>query len=146
MLIYHAAFEATLAEVSRVCEEFNALATARGGVDWAAMLDLGLTEALSNVVRHGYGPEGRGRICFTCVESEGQWCMELADRGDPIPANRLSQADGSVFDFDPLDLMNIPEGGMGLPLIRSCFDGLAYHADDSGNRLALTKQLKPLSN
>ncbi|MEY4908853.1 MAG: Anti-sigma factor [Pseudomonadota bacterium] len=134
---------ATLDEVSRLCAELNLLANARGGVTWAAEIDLGMTEVLTNVVRHGYGDTGHGRITLTCRTTAVQWHLSVHDRGSPIPTDLLAQADGSVFDFDPDDLDNIPEGGMGLALIRGCFDQLDYVADDTGNRLYLVKDLPP---
>jgi serine/threonine-protein kinase RsbW len=135
--VYHAEFDATLDEVSRVCAELQVLAQARGSIDWAAQIDLGLTEALSNVVRHGYGPARSGRMSLQCEEQGEQWLITLKDRGDPIPKDLLDQADGSVFDFDPDDVQSIPEGGMGLSLIRNCFDQLDYQAEPDGNTLAL---------
>jgi serine/threonine-protein kinase RsbW len=139
--VFHAEFEATLEEVSRVCAELHGLAQARGPVDWAAQIDLGLTEALSNVVRHGYGPKRSGRMSLSCDEQDQQWWLTLKDRGDPIPKELLDRADGSVFDFDPEDLQSIPEGGMGLSLIRNCFDDLDYQATPDGNTLALRTRI-----
>lgn len=141
--LYGADIPATLDEVSRVCAELNVLAIDCGGVDWAAEIDLGLTEVLTNVVRHGYGETGQGRIVLACTAQDAQWHLCVRDQGSPIPVDLLAQADGSVFDFDPDDLDNIPEGGMGLALIRGCFDQLDYVADDLGNRLRLVKRLPP---
>jgi serine/threonine-protein kinase RsbW len=140
--VYHAEFEATLDEVSRVCSEFHTLAQARAGVEWAAHVDLGLTEALSNVVRHGYGPSRQGRMSLGCTERGKTWLMTVQDRGSPIPRDLLDRADGSVFDFDPEDVQSIPEGGMGLALIRSCFDELDYEDGADGNRLLLVKHIE----
>jgi serine/threonine-protein kinase RsbW len=134
---------ATLDDVSRLCAELNALAIARGGVTWAAEIDLGMTEVLTNVVRHGYGDNGRGRIAMTCQATAAQWHLSVHDQGSPIPTDLLAQADGSVFDFDPDDLDNIPEGGMGLALIRGCFDQLDYAANGTGNHLHLVKDIPP---
>jgi serine/threonine-protein kinase RsbW len=142
-LLYEAHIPATLEEVSRICAELNALAIARGGVEWAAEIDLGLTEVLTNVVRHGYGETGSGHIGLRCTTEARRWLLSVLDQGSPIPTDLLAQADGSVFDFDPDDLDNIPEGGMGLALIRGCFDDLDYVADTRGNRLHLVKQLPP---
>ncbi len=140
-LLYEAHIPATLEEVSRICAELNALAIARGGVEWAAEIDLGLTEVLTNVVRHGYGETGTGHIGLRCTADAGRWLLSALDQGSPIPTDLLAQADGSVFDFDPDDLDNIPEGGMGLALIRGCFDDLDYVVTPHGNRLHLVKQL-----
>jgi serine/threonine-protein kinase RsbW len=139
--IYGADFDASLEEVSRVGAALNVLASARGGVEWATLLDLGLAEAMTNVVRHGYGSGRGGRITLSCFEEAAQWRIELRDFGAPIPEDRLGRADGSIFDFDPNDIQNIPEGGMGLALIRACFDSVDYRTVGPANCLTLTKRL-----
>jgi serine/threonine-protein kinase RsbW len=139
--LYRADIDATFDEVSRVCSELCALAVARGGVEWSAQIDLGLTEAMTNVVRHGYGPTRSGRITVDCVDTGDCWQLLLADQGEPIPRDRLNQSERSVFDFDPDDLHSIPEGGMGLALIRTCFDRMDYEARPCGNLMSLSKFL-----
>ena len=141
--VYHADFEATLEEVPRVCSEVHALALERGGSQWAMLVDLGLTEALTNVIEHGYGQARCGRVGLTCLETAGQWQLTLSDCGNSIPKALLHQADGSVFDFDPDDLQSIPECGMGLALIRNCFDSVDYQVRTDGNYLLLTKNFEP---
>lgn len=138
--VYCAQFDATLSELSRVCAEIGALAETRAGADWAAEINLGLTEALSNVVRHAYDNTA-GRISLSCVETEEAWLLTLNDNGVPIPQERVDSEDESVFDFDPQDLQSLPEGGMGLALIRRCFDRVSYQAGRDGNCLSLVKML-----
>lgn len=141
--LYHAVLKATLEEVSRVCSEIHALALEQQGCEWAMLVDLGLTEALTNVIRHGYGGAQRGRVTLTCFVAADQWQLTLSDWGASIPQELLRQTDESVFDFDSDDLQNIPEGGMGLALIRSCFDSVDYQVHQGCNRLLLTKHLNP---
>ena len=143
MPVYHADFEATLQEVARVCSEVHALALERGGEIWAMLVNLGLTEALTNVIRHGYGEVQNGRVTLTCAQTARQWQLTLNDCGNPIPQALLHQAGGSVFDFDPDDLHSIPERGMGLALIHKCFDSVDYRVRADGNELLLTKNLEP---
>lgn len=140
--VYHADFEATLQEVARVCSEVHALALERGGEIWAMLVDLGLTEALTNVIRHGYGEVLNGRVTLVCFATAHQWQLTLSDCGNPIPQALLQQADGSVFDFNPDDLHSIPEHGMGLALIHKCFDSVDYQVRVDGNELLLTKNLE----
>jgi anti-sigma regulatory factor (Ser/Thr protein kinase) len=139
--VYRVRFNATLPEVSRVCGEVAILAAARAGPEWSAQVDLGLTEALSNVVRHGYAKKRAGLITLDCVETPVEWLLGVDDHGTPIPAERLAKPEGTLFDFDPQDVHRIPEGGMGLALIRRCFDRLEYHAGLDGNRMVLAKRL-----
>lgn len=139
--VYYANFEATLQEVARVCSEVHALALERGGEAWAMLVDLGLTEALTNVIRHGYGEVQNGRVTLVCLVTAHQWQLKLSDCGNPIPQALLHQADRSVFDFNPDDLHSIPEHGMGLALIHKCFDSVDYQVRMDSNELLLTKNL-----
>jgi serine/threonine-protein kinase RsbW len=126
-----------------VCSEIHTLALELQGSEWAMLVDLGLTEALTNVIRHGYGETQRGRVMLTCISAADQWQLTLSDCGAPIPLALMRHSGESVFDFDPDDLQNIPEGGMGLALIRSCFDSVDYQVHQGCNRLLLTKHLDP---
>ena len=137
--LYYANFEATFEQVSTVCAEIHALALQRGDVEWAVFIDLGLTEALTNIIRHGYGPDREGRVILTCVEFVNLWLFTLMDCGISIPQAMLRQASDSIFNFDSNDLQSIPEGGMGLALIRACFDSVSYQVYQDGNYLLLTK-------
>ena len=143
-VLYRADIAARLEDVSRVCAEVAALAAQRGDEATAAQIDLGLSEALSNVVRHGYeagAPEARVQLLWT--EQPGRWCLRLFDRGRPIPEAALQPPEGDPFDFDPLALDSLPEGGMGLALLRASFDRVDYRAGPRGNLLVLTKLLQP---
>ena len=141
--VYRAHFEATLQELARVCSEVHALALKRGGEYWAMLVDLGLTEALTNVIRHGYGAAQNGHVTLTCVETAREWQLTLSDCGNAIPQSLLKQTCSSVFDFDPDDLQSLPEHGMGLALIRNCFDSIDYQVRTEGNHLLLTKKIDP---
>lgn len=145
-VIYRATFAARLEEVSRVCGEVGALAAARLGEAQAGEIDLGLSEALSNIVRHGCAGQPGARIELVCVESPGRWCLRLFDRGRPVPAQALREPADAVFDFDPGSLDALPEGGMGLALMRACFDTLDYRAGAHGNLMVLCKSVGDRDN
>lgn len=140
-VIYRATLAARLEEVSRVCAELNALALARVGEQEAGEMDLGLAEALSNIVRHGYAGQPGATLELVCVECRGRWCLRIFDRGRPVPEGLLRADTPPVFDFDPGALDEIPEGGMGLALMRASFDEVDYRAGSRGNLMVLTKSV-----
>jgi serine/threonine-protein kinase RsbW len=85
--------------------------------------------------------DGReGLITFTCDEYEGCVVVEIDDTGLSLPAETLDKADGSVFEFNPLDIGALPEGGMGLALIKASFDSVHYQSADGTNRLTLIRR------
>jgi serine/threonine-protein kinase RsbW len=62
-----------------------------------------------------------------------------------MPAQVLDNASEDRFDFDETDLADIPEGGMGLALIRMNMDEVEYRSNESENRLRMVKRISPLS-
>lgn len=143
-VLYRAEIAARLEEVSRVCAEVAALAAQRGDETVAAQIDLGLAEALSNIARHGYAPDAPdARVQLVWTEQPGRWCLRLFDHGHPFPDTALQPGADDPFDFDPVALDSLPEGGMGLALMRASFDRVDYRAGPRGNLLVLTKFIPP---
>jgi serine/threonine-protein kinase RsbW len=68
--------------------------------------------------------------------------VRIFDWGRPIPGDALANAGLSRFDFDPTDLLEIPEGGMGLSLIASVMDEVTYRSDDGQNVLTLLRRAR----
>jgi serine/threonine-protein kinase RsbW len=109
----------------------------------AAQLRLGLVEALTNVVEHGCQGRPDGYLHLRATAGPSQWCFRLMDDGLPIPTAALASADGSVFGFDPDARDTLPEGGMGLSLIRMVFDRVDYRSSGGRNELILTVYQAP---
>jgi len=51
----------------------------------------------------------------------------------------LSKNIDSVPQFDPINVENLPEGGMGLSIIHQIMDCVAYETTNGRNKLILTK-------
>ncbi|WP_119154300.1 ATP-binding protein [Caldimonas tepidiphila] len=141
-VIYRVRVAARLEDVSRVCAEVAALAAERLGEAAAGEVDLGLSEALSNIVRHGYPPGSPDAdVQVVCVDAGDRWCLRVFDRGRSIPEERLRPSEDDPFDFDPERLDALPEGGMGLALLMASFDQVEYQAGTDGNLLVLSKRI-----
>jgi serine/threonine-protein kinase RsbW len=122
---------ARLEEVRRISE---ALAKAAGeaGLSPGELIDLDLAvvEAANNIVIHGYGGDGERSFEVSIqARSEGLSVL-LADRGRPVPAERLAASSSAPFDA---------ECGRGFGIIHACVDGLAYESEGGVNRLTLVK-------
>ncbi|MDG3441459.1 ATP-binding protein [Nitrospirillum amazonense] len=107
--------------------------------DALAAIELGIVEAVTNIVEHGYGGDA-GPIEAAVTLAEGEIVIELKDDGPPLDPARLAEA---RIDFDPTDLANLPESGMGLSLIQSSFDRVVYERAGDRNRLSLFKRIGP---
>jgi serine/threonine-protein kinase RsbW len=130
-----------LESVSPVAEGVRALALPVLGEEGAGEVELALVEALTNVIRHGYGPEG-GPVRVEASALPPLVTLRISDWGRPIPGEALAGAGLSRFDFDPDDLAELPEGGMGLSLITVLMDDVAYRSDQGQNTLTLVRGVR----
>jgi anti-sigma regulatory factor (Ser/Thr protein kinase) len=93
-------------------------------------IELALTEALSNTVRHGLQQDVDQEVILEAVPTAGGLQIVLRDRG---PA------------FDPTtrpepDLSEPRAGGYGIHLIRTVMDEVLWQYDDGENRLTLVRR------
>ncbi|MEN9629748.1 MAG: hypothetical protein RJA10_2975 [Pseudomonadota bacterium] len=133
--------DATFEAVSAAGRRLVPLLEQAFGEERGAVLRLGIVEAMTNVVEHGCAGREGGRLHLRVVSGPSQWCFTLTDNGRPIPDEAFRGADGTVFDFDPESRDQLPEGGMGLSLIRMAFDRVDYEVAATGNRLLLSTHL-----
>jgi len=103
------------------------------GDETLAELKLALTEAVSNSVRHAYGPEGEGHVDVTYELAPDRLGIEVVD-------------DGEGFDPDePPALVGeeLSEGGLGIAIIRSIADEFEIQSSPGvrGSRLRFAKHL-----
>lgn len=100
-------------------------------------VELALAEVLTNIVEHGYAGGSTDAIHVHLLDRPGALEIDVWDRGRAIPDGRLEQAGPGTFDFDPTDLAALPEGGMGLALIKQAFQEVSYRSRDGLNLLRL---------
>ena len=87
---------------------------------------LAVDEACSNIIEHGYGGEGKGKIDCTCLVQDRGLQITLRDWGEPFDPDRIGPPDFSK-PIEDLELR-----GAGLHLIRNLMDEVYF--DFSGNR------------
>ncbi len=98
-----------------------------------AELELGTTEAVSNIMRHGFEGLPEGPLNLECnVKADGQFVLNLAHKGRYFQANA---SEPSAISFPQ-------EGGMGLYLISRCVDSVNYVIRPDGtNEIQLKKNM-----
>ena len=132
----------TLADVAQATQQVRGLLP-----DWLSgsecdAIELALAEALTNIVQHGFGSGPGQPVRLRVRERGGALEVDLWDQGRPIPKDRLALADPSTtFLFDPTNLAGLPEGGMGLALIKAAFHEVRYGSRDGVNRLHLVRRM-----
>ena len=98
-----------------------------------AILELALVEAATNVVRHAYRGRAPGRIEVSLRRDGPALAISVADCGAPFDPDLVP----APPEPDPDDPSTWPEGGMGLPIIRSACDSLSYLSEGGTNRLTM---------
>jgi serine/threonine-protein kinase RsbW len=101
--------------------------------DAMADLKLALTEAVSNSVRHAYGPNGDGHVDVTYELRPDGLGIEVVDDGAGFDPDEAPSFDGG----------ELSEGGLGIAIIRSIADEFEIESSPSerGSRLRFVKNL-----
>lgn len=90
---------------------------------------IALAEACNNIVKHAYPFDSVDvpMITLDIAGDRGGVQITLRDRGGPMPDGRLPGPDLPPIDLD--DLLALPEGGFGWPLLRrmTCALSLSRH-------------------
>lgn len=121
-----------LAELSKLSQWLEGLAGQLSLTsDDAFKLELILTEAITNVIQHGYADADHGDIEIEVQDQVSQLRLELKDKAKPF--NPLEQAE-VVF---PRTLDEASEGGLGIHLIRTYTEACYYQRVEHQNVLVM---------
>ena len=107
--------------------------------EWLSDVLLAFSEALNNTIIHSYHREAGHEVALEILLEEGEATFIIRDRGTAMPSGWLSRS----IDFDPDDLHNLPEGGMGMALIESIMDHIEYSSDPGGVNSLVMKKKRP---
>jgi anti-sigma regulatory factor (Ser/Thr protein kinase) len=129
-----ATYPAYLRKIEAICR-FVGEASDQAGFDqrtrYACQLAVG--EACENIIKHGYGGEGRGDILVAAEIAPREVTIELRDTAAPFnPAGPPPRLD--------LDRENPQVGGVGLVIIHRVMDEIFYSRDGDQNCLTLRKK------
>jgi len=90
-------------------------------------IDLILEEVITNVIDHGYEDRQQHEITVRLQVDKGQVAIRVEDDGkpfNPLAAPRLNTKNPSLERL---------EGGLGIHLVRSLMNSMAYHRDQGKN-------------
>lgn len=132
-----ATLEGTSAALEQLMQELRGV----GSSEDRDAVELAAAEVLSNIVRHGYrGAPGPIRIWW--VAGSRRIELRICDCGTPIPASQLDQARHTSLDFGDTMITDLPEGGLGLALVRRLFHRVQYRSRGRVNRLRVARKIR----
>ena len=99
-------------------------------------VEICLTEALNNVIKHSYKNDNTKSIELEVKKDTNNFEIIIIDNG--LPRENLVV---SKLDFDPKDINNLPESGMGLYIIEQLMDEMKYYTKNGKNYFSLKKWL-----
>lgn len=137
MALLHLSGKATFDTVRLVGMAVRAVCASVVSGTEAAQIELAIVEASNNIVEHAYSIV-QGDIALDVDIGEKKIVIALHDTGETMPTASQQSAN---LDFDPTNLDDLPEGGMGLFLMTSIMDERSYISANGRNTLTLTKFL-----
>lgn len=99
-------------------------------------VEICLTEALNNVIKHSYKNQNTKPIDIIVKKGNDFFEIVIIDEGSS--RKNLSVPE---LNFDPKDINNLPESGMGLYIIQQLMDEMKYDSKDGKNYFSLKKWL-----
>lgn len=100
-------------------------------------LEICLTEALNNVIKHSYKGEQNHIIDVNVAVDSNLMEIQIVDEGESRKNLEIKE-----LDFDPNDIDALPESGMGLYIIKQLMDELDYYKLNGKNYFVLRKFLQ----
>jgi anti-sigma regulatory factor (Ser/Thr protein kinase) len=122
--------------VGRLIEECALAAGFDNRTSYQCQLAIG--EACENIIIHGYGGEGVGKIDVTVQSMPGEITVELRDNAPPFDAAQKPE-EVNWSEEDP------PIGGLGLLIIHRVMDKIEYLRQGDQNYLKLRKTIRNTS-
>jgi sigma-B regulation protein RsbU (phosphoserine phosphatase) len=97
-------------------------------------LILAVSEACTNIIEHGYGPENSGEMTLEIFHNQNEIIFRLTDFAKPIDHSKIV----------PRDLDEIRPGGLGIHFMQTLMDVIEFQkvANHDGNILIMKKHIE----
>lgn len=102
----------------------------------AYQIELCVVEACNNVVEHSYLDKPGNNVELVFFSDGKQIRLTIIDSGIPRK-NKIKDA----IEFNPDDVNTLPEGGMGLYIIKEIMDENEYYSENGKNYFTLTRYI-----
>ena len=134
--------ESNFEEVSHLSQAIHKMVAdaGMGEVD-SARVELGVVEALNNVVEHAYQWQLNHKIKVVFESSKNYVVIHIVDTGIAMGQNLFTHKDNQKEVKEHVEIEDIPVGGWGLALIKSIMDEVSYKSENGINHLTLLKKM-----
>jgi anti-sigma regulatory factor (Ser/Thr protein kinase) len=105
----------------------------------AHAIELCVTEAAVNCIKHGYAKEAGHLVEVLFRLERDRVVITISDTGAPLDPQILVEKKNSITAFDPADIENIPESGRGLAIMQGYMDDVRLRAEGQLKHLILVK-------
>lgn len=104
-------------------------------------VELAVVEAVTNCIEHAYNLESGNSILIKFEVSENDLIISIQDYGCYWENFKDQINKESPFEFNPLDIDSLPEGGMGVALLFQLMDEVSYQREGNINTLKIKKKI-----
>ncbi|HEY0706011.1 MAG TPA: ATP-binding protein [Polyangia bacterium] len=105
----------------------------------AGEVELAVVEVVNNCIEHAYRKTDDGQVSVSLEISDHTLRIKVSDRGRAMPPEVLATA--TVPTFDPGDTAHLPEGGMGLGIVKQLMQDVHYESTGGTNVLTMVRRL-----
>jgi serine/threonine-protein kinase RsbW len=104
-------------------------------------VELAVVEAVNNSIEHAYRKQDGFPISIRLDIGAEAVAIDIEDSGEPLDHELVEKFKAGNLSFDPEDMDNLPEGGMGWFLINSMMDEVHYVSQSGTNVLSMKKRI-----
>ena len=108
----------------------------------AHAIELCVTEAVVNSIKHAYGDEQGHEVVVTVAVESDRVTIDVCDTGNPMDPGILEEKKKTALVFDPENIDAIPESGRGLAIIQGFMDGVSYRMEEDQKCLRMVKKFQ----
>jgi serine/threonine-protein kinase RsbW len=120
-------------QVRAACAELGLSGAAAGEVE------LSVVETVNNAIEHAYQMAESGWVEVSLASDGQRLRIEISDGGRAMRPEVLAGA--KMPAVDPGDIASLPEGGMGLALVKQLMDDVRYQRADGRNVLTMERRI-----
>ncbi len=102
----------------------------------ASQMEGCVVEVVNNAIKHSYHLQPGHEVDIAIALHPDRIEFSVSNTGEPMKAREAAR-----MDFDPKNVKALPEGGMGLYIIKNIMDEVTYQCREGVNTLSMCKRL-----